>query len=106
MFTLLYSITSLIMQYIIPSFIVACTYIKMYYIFRKSTKKLTTSSTSSKIIRIAHRRRRTNIILMLISAVFFISWAPLNVLTILIKTANPFTVRLRISSNLLFFFLD
>ena len=90
--SLFYSFTSLLMQYIIPSIIVACTYLKMYFIFRESTKKLTAPATSFKILRNAQRRKRTNIILMLISAVFFISWAPLNILTILIKTANPFTV--------------
>ena len=89
--SLFYSFTSLLMQYIIPSIIVACTYLKMYFIFRESTKKLKTSNSAFKIIN-AQRRKRTNIILMLFSAVFFISWAPLNILTILIKTANPFTV--------------
>ena len=46
MYSLLYSFISLLMQYIIPSIIVACNYLKMYFIFRESTKKLTAPATS------------------------------------------------------------
>ena len=47
-----------------------------------------------KIYRKINRRRRTNIILTVISSVFFVSWAPLNILNVVINTANPFEVKL------------
>ena len=92
MSSIVFTFTSIAIQYIIPSLTVACAYTKVYCVFQASTLKITQASTSPKIIRNAQRRRRTNILLILLSAVFFISWAPLNIFTILIKTANPFTV--------------
>ena len=47
-----------------------------------------------KIYRKINRRRRTNIILTVISSVFFVSWAPLNILNVVINTSNPFEVKL------------
>ena len=97
MSSLVYTLTSLIMQYIIPSMTVACAYTKVYYTFQASTKKILKAGRSSKIVRNAQRRRRTNILLILLSAVFFISWSPLNIFTFIIKTANPFTVSKAVS---------
>ena len=55
-----------------------------------SDKKI--NATKPKALRKINRRKNTNRILMIISIVFFVSWAPLNILNIIINTENPFKV--------------
>ena len=89
---MLYSFSSLTIQFIIPSLTVACAYLKVYFVFQASSQKILDRNSSSKTIQTFHRRRRTNIILTLMSSVFFISWAPLNIFQSLMNIHNPFTV--------------
>ena len=83
---------SITIQYVIPSCIVAYAYTKIYLVFRASSKKVGIQKASSRILGNARRRRRTNTMLFLLSAVFFLSWAPLNIFVIILKTTNTVMV--------------
>ena len=87
---LTYVYTSLVLQYILPSMVVAGAYLSVYTVLRNSTNKMTRESSKPRMLRQIHRRKKTNIILTLISFVFFISWAPLNILNVIINIYNPF----------------
>ena len=78
-FILVFTFLSIALQYIMPSCIVALSYMKIYSVFRASTRKIGTQLVSSRMMGNARRRKRTNIILSLLSGVFFLSWAPLNI---------------------------
>ena len=91
-FILVFTFLSIAIQFIIPSCIVAYAYTRIYLVFRASTRKILAQKVSSRILGNARRRRRTNIMLFLLSAVFFLSWAPLNVFVIILKTTNTIMV--------------
>ena len=92
-----YAVTSLIFQFILPSILVAWAYTRVHnrVNYCKQNISFRSSSTSCTSMRRANRRRRTNILLYLMSIIFFLSWAPLNILTVIINTYNPFKVRSR-----------
>lgn len=88
-----YSVFSLIIQYIIPILIVSVAYLRIYYKLRcrfaagfiSSASTATQSNSSAshqsndrKEIR-GRRLHRTNLLLMSIAVIFFISWLPLNI---------------------------
>ena len=78
------------MQYLIPSIIIG-------YIYYKVCKAIPVTQTSSKttnnrVIRKMARRRRTNNILIGVSLVFFICWAPINILNISLNISNMLKV--------------
>ena len=68
--------------------IVAVAYARIYLTFEKSQQSLNTSELSATAIRKKNRKRRTNILLTLISVIFFLSWAPLNIFTVVTNTTN------------------
>ena len=89
-----YVITSLLVQYLIPLFIVTIAYIMVARAFHVSTEKLSAGSLSIRARRKISRRKRTDILLTVISLVFFVSWAPLNILNVAVNVNNPFKVNL------------
>ena len=66
--------------------IVALAYIRIYFAFKSSQQRSNPSVLSATAIRKKNRRRRTNILLTLISVIFFVSWAPLNIFTVVTNT--------------------
>ena len=83
-----YSIISLLLQYIIPVIVVFYAYTQVYKKFQESTAnamRVTDDNPSNKVIRNIRRRRRTNVLLVLMSVVFFLSWAPLNIVSVSLK---------------------
>ena len=83
-------ITGVMLQYVLPLFSVIIAYIMVANSFRVSTKKLEDLSLSRRMMGKIRRRRRTDILLTVISLLFFLSWAPLNVLNLVINADNPF----------------
>ena len=77
----MYAVASLLVQFISPFIIFMVVYIKIYKKFRQSTNNIT----SAQNVRQSHiqRRRRTNILLFLISLMYLLSWAPINIFTII-----------------------
>ena len=77
----MYAVASLLVQFIFPFIIFMVVYIKIYKKFRQSTNNIT----SAQNVRQSHiqRRRRTNILLFLISLMYLVSWAPINIFTII-----------------------
>ena len=77
----MYAVASLLVQFISPFIIFMVVYIKIYKKFRQSTNNIT----SAQNVRQSHiqRRRRTNILLFLISLMYLVSWAPINIFTII-----------------------
>ena len=67
-------------QFLVPCITVIAIYLSIYIKFRKSRANLATVSLSSQ-----RRRLRTNIMLCSFSLMFLISWAPINILTLLNK---------------------
>ena len=67
--------------------VVFITYSMVYKKFKQSTDRSmnTSESPSNKVLRSIRRRRRTNILLVLMSLVFFVSWAPLNIVSVTLK---------------------
>ena len=68
--------------------IVALAYIRIYFAFKSSQQRSNPSVLSATAIRKKNRRRRTNILLTLISLIFFVSWAPLNIFTVVTNTTT------------------
>ena len=87
---LVYVYIGLMVQYLLPALIVVVSYAMIYRRIKISDKKI--NATKPKALRKINRRKNTNRILMIISIVFFVSWAPLNILNIIINTENPFKV--------------
>ena len=101
-----YVYTCLMVQHILPSIFIIVAYFRIYKTFETSSKR--TEMFSAKVFfipniqnvqcfsfqdyRKMNRRRRTNIILSIICIVFFVTWAPLNILNVIINTKNPFQV--------------
>ena len=87
----MYAVASILVQFIFPFIIFMVVYIKIYNKFRQSTNNIT----SAQNVRQSHiqRRRRTNILLFLISLMYLVSWAPINIFTIIIKFTNITEVR-------------
>ena len=86
----MYVYSGLMVQYLLPTLIVVVSYAMIYRRIKISDKKI--NATKPKALRKINRRKNTNRILMIISIVFFVSWAPLNILNIIINTENPFKV--------------
>ena len=84
--------SGLVFQYLIPLTIVTMAYIMVARAFRISTENQRAGSLSSSMMRKLSRRKRTDILLTPISLLFFLSWAPLNVLNAVINVENPFKV--------------
>ena len=86
---LTYTIICFLVQYFIPSIIIG-------YIYYKVCKSIpitqTSKTTNNRTIRKMARRRRTNNILIAVSLVFFICWAPINMLNILLNISNMLKV--------------
>ena len=54
--------------------------------FKQSTDRLAKDGENNmKVLRQMKRRRRTNILLVLLSLVFFLSWLPLNIFSVILK---------------------
>ena len=87
---LVYVYSSLLLQYLVPTIIVVISYAMIYRKIKISDKRITATQQSA--LRKMNRRKRTNCILTTISIVFFVSWAPLNILNVIINTENPFKV--------------
>ena len=96
-----YVLSGLVFQYIVPLCIVTMAYIMVARAFRISTERMLAGSLSCRMMRKISRRKRTDILLTLISLLFFLSWAPLNVLNVVINTANPFKVTSKLFATLL-----
>ena len=88
---LVYVYTSLLVQYLLPTIIVVISYTMIYRKIKTSDKRVT-SNNQHTAQRKMNRRKRTNFILAATSIVFFVSWAPLNILNVIINTENPFKV--------------
>jgi hypothetical protein len=84
--------TGLFIQYLAPLIIVTMAYIMVARAFHISSDKLMASRPSSSKMRKLRRRKRTDILLTFISLLFFLSWAPLNALNVVINVQNPFKV--------------
>ena len=72
--------------------------LSIYIKFRLSTSSILRSQTRAQVQAAARspssrRRLRTNILLALLSMVFLVSWAPINILTLLIKFSGIELVR-------------
>ena len=67
-------------QFLVPCITVMAIYASIYIKFRKSRASLARISLSSQ-----RRRLRTNIMLCSFSLMFLVSWAPINILTLLNK---------------------
>ena len=70
----------------------------IYVKFRLSTSSILRSQSRAQVQAAARRpssrrRLRTNILLALLSMVFLVSWAPINILTLLIKFSGIQLVR-------------
>lgn len=92
----MYAVFCLFAQFLVPSVLVAVAYLRVYLTFSKSQQQLNLSSSevpSVTSIRKKNRSKRTNVLLSLISLVFFISWAPLNIFTVVINTIDPVKVK-------------
>ena len=85
----IYAVASILVQFIFPFIIFMVVYIKIYNKFRQSTNNIT----SAQNVRQSQRRRRTNILLFLISLMYLVSWAPINIFTIIIKFTKITEVR-------------
>ena len=85
----MYAVASILVQFIFPFIIFMVVYIKIYNKFRQSTNNIT----SAQNVRQSQRRRRTNILLFLISLMYLVSWAPINIFTIIIKFTKITEVR-------------
>jgi len=79
-----------VFQYLLPTLIVLVSYTMIYRKIRISDQRINASQPSA--LRKMNRRKKTNFILGTTSIVFFISWAPLNILNVIINTYNPFEV--------------
>ena len=88
-----YVISGVVFQYLVPLCIVTIAYIMVANSFHaSSTKMFSNGVPSRRTLRKIKRRRRTDILLTVISLIFFLSWAPLNVLNVVISIVNPFKV--------------
>ena len=77
------------LQLIIPSLTVGWAYMKVSVTYKASAMKQSRAiNVPQKILRRNMRRRRTNFILYASAVVFFLSWAPLNVFTVIVNTVN------------------
>ena len=87
---LIYTITCFLIQYLLPSIIIGFIYWKVcksFPIIQTNSKK-----PNIRLMRKMARRRRTNNILIGISLVFFICWAPINILNISLNINTMFKV--------------
>lgn len=84
----MYAYFSFFVQFLVPSLIVAVAYARIYFTFKASSQNMNISVLSATAIRKKNRRRKTNILLTLISVIFFVSWAPLNIFTVVTNTTN------------------
>ena len=90
---LAYVISGVVFQYLVPLCIVSIAYIMVANSFHASSTKMFSDGIPSKrTLRKIKRRRRTDILLTVISLNFFLSWAPLDVLNLVISIVNPFKV--------------
>ena len=80
----------MLLQYLLPTLIVVISYAMIYRKIKIADTNITATQHSA--LRKMNRRKRTNFILTTISIVFFVSWAPLNILNVIINTDNPFKV--------------
>ena len=71
-----YFTSSFILQFLLPFILVMYVYGSIYNKFRLSTSINVTNQA------IQRKRRRTNIILFCITVIFFVSWCPINLLTL------------------------
>ena len=102
----LYTFLCFVLQYLGPSLGVAYIYFRYcwfllnrlykFIILRISnTIRLEPISSSSSTLRQARkmaRRRKTNLILISVTLVFFVSWAPLNILNMFLEFQRPVEV--------------
>ena len=86
----MYTITCFLVQFLIPSIFVIMIYSK---IMTSIVPPSTSDSHKIRMRRMA-RKKKTNRMLMMVSLVFFLSWAPLNVLNLALDIFGPFQVRL------------
>jgi hypothetical protein len=75
-----YSSTCLLIQYLIPSAIVALAYTRISQKLDHQTNSVFSSHKKSRQLA---RRKRTNSLLIVVSFIFFLSWAPINTLNII-----------------------
>jgi neuropeptide Y receptor len=75
-----YSSTCLLIQYLIPSAIVALAYTRISQKLDRQTNSVFSSHKKSRQLA---RRKRTNSLLIVVSLIFFLSWAPINTLNII-----------------------
>ena len=84
----IYTLVCFIIQYLIPSLSVCLLYTKMM-----SSSKQISFHVSKKIRkRKLSRRKKTNRMLIMVSFVFFLSWAPLNILNLTYDLFSSFQV--------------
>ncbi|XP_059469619.1 neuropeptide F receptor [Neocloeon triangulifer] len=86
----LYSIFSLVVQYLLPIVTVSVAYSR---ICRKLHHRYVRSARKEPRRKEDKRMRRTNALLVAISLIFCVSWLPLNVYNVLVDVHNPFTDR-------------
>ncbi|XP_053211656.1 neuropeptide F receptor-like isoform X2 [Panonychus citri] len=88
----LYSILSMIFQYVCPCIIVTMAYIRILkrLKYRMDQKKLGGRSCPEKQRREASKNRKTRLLLISISFIFGISWLPLNIVNIVADLYFPF----------------
>ena len=86
-----YTIICFLVQYLIPSIIIGC----IYYKVCKSFPNIRTNApeTNMRMMRKMARIKRANIILVGVSLIFFICWAPINILNIFMNISTMFKVR-------------
>ena len=107
--------TSILVQFILPCMVVAGSYTCIVWVSSTSAQRIMNSCSSQTLIRKMRRMRRTNYLLIISSIIFFVSWAPINILTIIINVNNLFQVinqwvfteealsRIKFNHNLLFY---
>ena len=77
------------LQLIIPSLTVGWAYMKVSATYKAPAMKQTRAiNVPQKILRRNMRRKRTNFILYASAVVFFLSWAPLNIFTVVMDIVN------------------
>ena len=98
-----YTIICFLVQYLIPSIIIGYIYCKVC----KALPNIRTNApkTNMRMIRKMARRKRANIILVGVSLIFFICWAPINILNIFMNISTMFKVRTCSNDPRLFSFL-